>query len=258
MNDTDFIASLSGSFDKSEAAAMLRWLKSDGITADQFIIDRLNSGEPLAYILGYSWFYNRRFKTTADTLIPRPETEELCDIIIRKYKGKQGILGTDIGTGSGCIAITLCAELPGSKWHAIDASEAALKVAMMNAASHHLTENTRFQQLNFLEETPGNHFNLIVSNPPYVHRSESAHIADSVLKWEPESALFPEGEDVLIFYRQLAELLRLQAQESELWAEINPLWASETLLLFKSFSESELIEDMSGKQRFIRAKKEGH
>lgn len=221
------------------------------VLTDDDVLNRLLNHEPVQYILGESWFYRRAFRVSPATLIPRPETEELCWLILKEKPNNQ-ISFIDVCTGSGCIAVTLAAERNVWRGIAADLSADALSIAGWNAQKHSVSDRLSFRQQDFLQEFPQGDFDLIVSNPPYVHRNEAALMDSHVLDWEPHMALFPESDDVLIFYKRLSAFLGLQQNACVLWAEINPLLASATLGLFSEF-RADLITDMSGKQRFLRA-----
>lgn len=220
------------------------------------LMERLLEYEPLQYILGHTEFYYREFRVTPDTLIPRPETEELCELAIRLFKGASpGI--AEIGTGSGCISVTLAAELENSRIDATDISADALEIAAFNARRHQVIGRIQFIQSDFLNDPfPGNQYQLIISNPPYIDRSEMDSLNASVIQFEPYKALFPPGLDVLVFYRKLREFLDIQQGKCMLLAEINAALGDETLNIFNTNYESELIRDMSGNSRFIQIKKE--
>jgi len=257
-----WVSELTATMGESEAQAAWRiWIDFESRNTNpaagiEEVIVRLKKHEPLQYIIQETWFYHRAHGVSAATLIPRPETEELCWLILKDHSNAPLKLA-DVCTGSGCIANTLLAER--NNWHAIasDFSAAALEIAEQNAANfghegriaflHHHFLSADFQAFTGLD--------LIVSNPPYVARHEATDMAKNVLDWEPHMALFPEHEDVLIFYRRLAELLAKQQNSCVLWAEINPIYAAQTAALFEPMNVL-LITDMSGKQRFIRVNNE--
>lgn len=218
-------------------------------------IDRLLLDEPIQYICQTAFFYNRKFKVSRDTLIPRPETEELCEIIL-KFLNQRSATIIDIGTGSGCIPIALKLENPSVNCTATDVSTAALEVAQENALIHNISD-IQFKQNDFLMDPfPGNHYDLIVSNPPYIDKKEMATISNNVLNYEPYGALFPEDSDVLVFYRKLKLFLDYQEQNCTLFAEINSTLPDRTLNVFSDYSNRQIIFDISGNPRFIQIKKE--
>ncbi len=212
-------------------------------------------GKPIQYVLGKAWFYGRSFFTDPSVLIPRPETEELVDLILRENKGAISLL--DIGTGSGCIPVTLAAQLPGSNVSACDLSLPALKTAARNADQHHT--KIRFFQCDVLHPSADlqNSYDLIVSNPPYILASEKNTMAPHVIDHEPHLALFAEGNDPIIFYRKIIDLCEKHLKkEGLLYFELNPLTAVLTLEYAQQsglFSAATLIKDLSGKTRFLKA-----
>ncbi|MDF2453365.1 MAG: prmC, partial [Bacteroidota bacterium] len=169
----------------------------------------LKTGAPVQYILGEAHFYDLKFNVNSSTLIPRPETEELVDLIIKQFK-TQNSLSTilDIGTGSGCIPVTFKKHLPQAKVTAIDISEKALEVAQSNALKNNV--EVEFIKLDILSQSiPHNSsFNIIISNPPYVLNSEAKQMEARVLEHEPHVALFVEDNDPIIFYKRIIELCR--------------------------------------------------
>ncbi|MFZ1676632.1 MAG: peptide chain release factor N(5)-glutamine methyltransferase [Saprospiraceae bacterium] len=171
------------------------------------ILQRILAGEPVQYIAGHAWFYGIKLKVTPDVLIPRPETEELVDWIIKDLKNveKKEIRILDIGTGSGCIPIALKKHLKDKvAVFAIDISGPALDVALLNARSFNV--EIKFSQMDFLTEDPRDLglFDVIVSNPPYVHHDYAASEKINQLRFEPSLALYPSGEDPDIFYKKIA------------------------------------------------------
>ncbi|MBR0270060.1 MAG: peptide chain release factor N(5)-glutamine methyltransferase [Prevotella sp.] len=276
-------------YDDSEAAAVARYLlemkyglsmvdvacggveKLDcsALTTD---VTRLLNGEPVQYVVGEAEFCGRRFIVRPGVLIPRPETEELCHWILSAlnaspFLGKASIL--DIGTGSGCIAVTLAAELPNASVSAWDISERALAVAHENA--DRLNVPVKFEKQDILHyslptgEGRGgaldcglSPFSLIVSNPPYVCRSEAVQMEPHVLEHEPHEALFVPDDDALLFYRVIAHFgLQLLQTGGWLYFEINPLYANGLVSLMKEmgYADVETRQDQFGKIRMIRGRK---
>ena len=218
---------------------------------------RLERQEPVQYILGQADFYGRTFVVNEHVLIPRPETEELCQWILTT--DATNIL--DIGTGSGCIAITLAAEMPEAEVTAWDISEEALKVAKENAKRTNV--HVKFEQLDTLHLTSdichqtSDVFDLIVSNPPYICNKERETMEANVLEHEPHTALFVPNDDPLLFYRAIAQYGQTALKEGGwLYFEINPLYAEalHEMLSKMSYHDIEIKEDQYGKQRMIRAK----
>ncbi len=230
----------------------------------------LKTGLPVQYVLKEAFFYDSSFEVTPDVLIPRPETEELVDLVLKSASDVSHYsLSTapysllDIGTGSGCIPITLKKHLPGSQAFGIDISEAALEVARKNARKHQVEVN--FQKVDILAPDPfsssGFHlpFSMIVSNPPYIAHSEAAQMEQRVLAHEPHLALFVEHDDPAIFYKRIIDLCEsCLAPGGHLFFELNPLFAVDIKNYadrINLFNFAELIVDMSGKNRFLKARK---
>lgn len=222
------------------------------------LIDRINQGEPIQYILEEAWFYGRRFYVDKHVLIPRPETEELIDYI-KKQKPERVL---DLGTGSGCIPVTLSLELPGSAVYAIDKSEDALEVARKNAKDNLAKVDFELADiLDFQNPFLTDRFDLIVSNPPYVKESEKKEMRKNVLDFEPDLALFVPDNDPLVFYRNIGRIGKKHlVPDGQLWVEINAGLGRETRELFESqgYAEVNLIRDFFGKDRFIQAKLIGY
>ena len=221
------------------------------------ILVELQQEKPIQYITGEAWFYGLRFEVNENTLIPRPETEELVEWIIESQKSKvqsQKLEILDIGTGSGCISISLKANLPQANVSAIDVSEQALEVAKINAVSNNVEVN--FIQANILEvEDLNQHFDVIVSNPPYVRNLEKQEIKKNVLDYEPHLALFVEDTDALLFYRKIAQLaLKNLSPNGLLFFEINQYLGNETVDLLENlgFKNIELKKDIYGNDRMIK------
>lgn len=216
---------------------------------------RLERQEPVQYILGQADFCGRAFVVNEHVLIPRPETAELCQWIVPSKK----IL--DIGTGSGCIAITLAAEMPEAEVTAWDISEEALKVAEENAKRTDV--HVKFEQVDILHLPSSilhltSAFDLIVSNPPYICNKERETMETNVLEHEPHTALFVPDDNPLLFYRAIAQYGQTALKEGGwLYFEINPLYAEalHEMLSKMSYHDIEIKEDQYGKQRMIRAKK---
>ena len=231
------------------------------------ILEQLQQEKPIQYITGEAWFYGLRFEVNENTLIPRPETEELVEWIIESQKSKvqsQKLEILDIGTGSGCIPISLKANLPQANVSAIDVSEQALEVAKRNAELNKVEIN--FIEANILEvedlsqlPSPIIHhlssYNIIVSNPPYVRNLEKQEIKKNVLDYEPHLALFVEDTDALLFYRKIAQLaLKNLSPNGLLFFEINQYLGNETVDLLENlgFKNIELKKDIYGNDRMIK------
>lgn len=218
------------------------------------IVERLKRYEPIQYILGEADFDGLTFFVQKGVLIPRPETAQLVEIVANCAKSDAHIL--DIGTGSGCIAVSLAKRLPAALVTAFDVSAAALDVARSNAARH--GAKVDFWQVDILQVADyQQRFDLVVSNPPYVLESERATMDENVLRYEPELALFVPDDDPLIFYRKIADFATKHlAVGGRLFFEINHFFARQTahLLVERGFSEVEIIDDSFDKPRFVSGK----
>ena len=219
------------------------------------ILEKLQLEIPIQYILGTTHFYGLKFNVNENVLIPRPETEELVEWIISSVnmpKFKE-IKILDIGTGSGCIAISLAKNIPNAEVFAIDISDKALATAKENADLNKVA--IAFIQRNILETNDlEQQFDIIVSNPPYVRNLEKAEIKSNVLANEPHLALFVEDNDALIFYRKIAELATKNlSPEGKLFFEINQYLGKETVELLEKmqFKNIELRKDIYGNDRMI-------
>jgi release factor glutamine methyltransferase len=218
---------------------------------------RLSDGEPLQYVMGKTFFRNHLFQVNSDTLIPRPETEELVELVLSHATDTASIL--DVGTGSGCIPISLKLERPSLSVEAWDISEGALTMARQNASA--LKAEVKFKQQDIFDwpSSEGN-WNVIVSNPPYVTEEEKKEMANHVLDHEPHLALFVPNDDALKYYAALADFaLERLSQGGYLCLEINQYFGTQTveLLFSKGFQEVKLLQDFKGNDRMIVAKKSG-
>jgi len=209
---------------------------------------------PVQYILGKTNFFGLEFEVNEDTLIPRPETEELVDWILSGQNKAAKLKILDIGTGSGCIAIALAKKLPNASVSAIDVSTKALEVAKRNANANQV--HISFIHQDILETTDlKQEFDIIVSNPPYVRHLEKEEIKQNVLDYEPHMALFVEDDDALIFYRKIADLAQKNLSKNGLlYFEINQYLGNETvdLLAKMPFSAIELRKDIYENDRMIK------
>lgn len=222
------------------------------------IIVELKTGKPYQQILGHTEFYGKKFFVDENVLIPRPETEELVELAINKIQDSRfEILDfkiLDIGTGSGIIPITLKKHFPNAEISAIDISEKALEIAKKNAEFHKTEIN--FIQKDYLNTELTENYDIIISNPPYIGIEENIEIEDSVKSFEPNIALFSPTSDALIFYKKIAKDGEKYLNENGMiFLEINQKLGKETLELFSNYSESRLIKDLSGNDRFVFAKK---
>jgi release factor glutamine methyltransferase len=226
-------------------------------------IERLQKGEPVQYVLGQAPFCGRIFKVHDGVLIPRPETEQLCQWIVSEYnrpycglQPPEPLRTLDIGTGSGCIAVTLALELWNSSVSAWDISSDALLMARENA--HRMGAKVDFRMQDALHPEGTDKWDIIVSNPPYICEKEKGQMAKNVLDYEPQIALFVPDEDPLLFYRSIAiyaiDALR---PDGALFFEINPMYAVQMQQMLEGlgFRQTEIKEDQFGKQRFIKSMK---
>lgn len=241
----------------------------DGLNAD---LERLASGEPVQYVMGYADFCGLRFKVTPDVLIPRPETELLCREAIkigsrmqrmRKAYGKSArpVRILDLCTGSGCIAWTVALNIPGAEVIGVDISEGAVAVAagqdFISKPKETEVVAPRFVVADILAEPQSfaeGDFDLILSNPPYIMESQKEQMRANVLNFEPSTALFVKDEDPLVFYRSIAKLSsELLVPEGKGMAEINELLGPETAKVFSDagFPKTEVIKDFYDKNRFV-------
>ena len=214
--------------------------------------ERLLTGEPIQYILGEAPFYGRNFSVSRDTLIPRNETEELVHRIL-KENPKPGLRVLDLGTGTGCIPITLALELKDPEVYALDVSVEALEVARKNAA--HLGANVQFLRGDLLAEIPNLAlFDVLVSNPPYVPLRDQVEMHVNVLNFEPHLALFVPDEDPLLFYRAIGNWgQQLLKTGGKLYLEIYENLADELVQLLQSldYTQVKVHEDLNGKNRMV-------
>jgi release factor glutamine methyltransferase len=220
-------------------------------------LDALKKNMPVQYITGEAWFMELKLNVTSDVLIPRPETEELVNLLIEARPGADDRI-LDLGTGAGCIALAAADFFPHATVWAIDQSEAALEIARQNAALLNLRVN--FLKADFLQTLPGEfgEFNWLISNPPYISLSEKPTISENVHRFEPHEALFVPDENPLLYY----EALRQRADEllkpgGMIFMECHAERAENVALLFKEprYRNVDVIKDLSGKQRFVKAEK---
>ncbi|MGI6242421.1 MAG: peptide chain release factor N(5)-glutamine methyltransferase [Prevotella sp.] len=270
-------------YDEGEAKAVVRLLLDEGFgltltdivcgKADQLpasdkkrlteMAGRLQSGEPVQYVLGRADFCGRSFHVEPGVLIPRPETEELCRMIVSEYNKPYCALQPpvplqvlDVGTGSGCIAVTLALDLYNAEVTAWDVSSDALLIARGNAKAIGAKVNLVYQDvLNAPDDETK--WDIIVSNPPYIAEQEQKDMSPQVLDHEPRQALFVPDDDPLRFYRAIATYAaRALKNDGKLFFEINPLYAEELqqMLMQEGFKEIKLVEDAFGKVRFCHCR----
>mgnify|MGYP002753886099 FL=1 len=247
-----------GNYTTADVLANADTLLTDNIKQSiQQAITELQTAKPIQYILGETEFFSNRFFVNENVLIPRPETEELVDWVLQEYPDKsEKIKILDVGTGSGCIAISLAKALPNVVVTAIDVSEGALKVAKRNAELNSVV--THFLQQDILRiETLPDKYDIIISNPPYVRELEKKEIRHNVLEYEPHLALFVPNNNPLLFYDKIATLAQQSlSPNGSLFFEINQYLGQEmqTLLEQKHFTEITLRQDLFGNDRMIKAK----
>lgn len=282
MKYQDFIHRLTSIYDDREARAMVRMVfdilygmsltdllcgKTDELSeAEQqrieSIFSRLEQGEPIQYVLGVAEFGNHRFHVAPGVLIPRPETLCLCELINRFAASKHGVYPSptrilDIGTGSGCIAITCALDNPEVQVTAWDIMPDALKIAKQNTENLHA--NVTFEQKDILNVGKTSmKWHIIASNPPYICEKEKKDMERNVLDYEPYEALFVPDDDPLLFYRAIALFAKDALEDGgHLLFEINPVYAQELLSLMQdlNFRNTQITNDPFGKQRFLTCQK---
>lgn len=267
-------------YDESEARAIARYVaevrfgltqtdicmgKDTQIPAEERsdlenIIGRLLRKEPVQYVLGQADFFGRTFRVAPGVLIPRPETEELVQWVLAEQVPDTPPHILDIGTGSGCIAVTLAEELPRAEVHALDISPQALEIARKNAAEHRV--RVAFHRADILHgdvpESIRTGLDVVASNPPYICRSEAREMDDNVLGHEPPQALFVPDEEPLLFYEAIGRFaIQALRPGGRLYVEINRRFGRETAELFRrtGFKDIELRKDLCGNDRMVRCRK---
>jgi release factor glutamine methyltransferase len=233
-------------------------VSAKNITAFDMAMLRLKKQEPIQYILGTTEFYGLTFKVNEHTLIPRPETEELVDWVLSNLHDQDSVLDIlDIGTGSGCIAISLAKNIPTARVSGLDISEKALEVAQENAVKNQVLVS--FCKKDILETTAlKNKYDVMVSNPPYVRQLEKKAMNVNVLDYEPGVALFVPNEDPLLFYRKITQLAMVSLQtRGWLYFEINEYLSKEMDVLLKDigFANIEIKKDFREVPRMIKCQK---
>ena len=230
------------------------------------MLEKLTTGMPLQYVLGETEFYGLRFKVNPAVLIPRPETEELVDWILKDIKSLN-LVGSseefsilDIGTGSGCIPIALKKNIHGARIWGIDISSKAVQTAIDNSVLNKVEVDFFEEDVFQLSDNDifKTEFSLIVSNPPYVTRSETDLMHNNVVGFEPHTALFVENNDPLLFYRTIADFAKQRLKTNgRLYLEINERFGTETMALLKEngFKGIEVRKDLRGSERMVKAEK---
>lgn len=286
-----FIDKLKSVYDERESANITDWVfesiadikRLDRISNRQqaisneaseqlnIVLQQLLEHKPVQYVLGEAWFYKMKLKVNGHVLIPRPETEELVEWVVEEIRNKELEIRNkevsqltnhnspttilDIGTGSGCIAIALKKELPNAEIFALDVSNDALQIAKQNAAD--LNTKLDFIQFDFLNEGQWsllNSFDIIVSNPPYIHANEKNKLAKNVVEYEPHLALFVTDADPFIFYKKLAFFADDHLKENgKIFVEVHEDYAAQVQKIFaeKNF-KTEIKKDMYGRERMIK------
>ncbi|TJZ51755.1 peptide chain release factor N(5)-glutamine methyltransferase [Sphingobacterium olei] len=239
--------------------------KSSAITSDQQhqlleMLHQLKYGKPIQHLTGSTHFYGLDFNVNEHTLIPRPETEELVDLILKSHGTQRNLRLIDIGTGTGCIPVSIAKHIQDAKIWAIDISSEALGIAKQNAEKQKV--DIQFVHADILEWeylfTNGERFDIIVSNPPYITSAEKEEMHQNVLAFEPHLALFVESSAPLIFYDYISDFALAHLEETGmLYFEINQYLSHETasLLHKKGFTQVTILKDINGVDRMISAKK---
>lgn len=218
-------------------------------------VQRLLRHEPIQHIVGVAHFHGHRFAVSKHTLIPRPETEQLVDMIVDRNQDVPDLCVLDIGTGSGCIACSLARALRFAEVHAFDISQPALDLAAENARN--LGVKVAFHHVDILNAVPQpQQFHIIVSNPPYICMHEQQLMEDNVLRYEPHSALFVPDNDPMLFYRAIARYASVALKPGgKLYFEINAAYGNDTANLLSNFhfADIEVVRDFYGRDRFVSA-----
>lgn len=219
-------------------------------------VERLLRNEPVQYIFGDTYWYGMTLKVSPAVLIPRPETEELVDMIVKENRNSD-LMVMDVCTGSGCIAIALAKNLPFAQVRANDISTEALDIARYNADAQR-SKVDFYQEDALTMSSPGETYDIIVSNPPYIIESEKKNMDANVLEYEPHHALFVPDDDPLKFYKAISQFAYDSLKPNgKLYMEINPLFSSSLYEMFtgQKWGDVEIYPDMYGKKRFVKAVK---
>lgn len=220
------------------------------------ILLRMSNFEPMQYVQGFAYFLGRTFKVAPGVLIPRPETEELVERMLKEIASNARIL--DVGTGSGCIAVSLSKELPEAQVTAWDVSEEALAIARGNNEMWQTSVEFLLCDVLTCQPTAQERYDVIVSNPPYILEAEKQDMERNVLDWEPSLALFVPDTDPLRFYRRIAELAQeMLAPGGRLYFEINRAFGKATVVMLceQGYSNVHIQKDISGNDRFVIAER---
>lgn len=216
-----------------------------------FAIKDLKKGKPIQHVLGYTWFLDLKLQVNEHTLIPRPETEELVQVIISREKDKSDLKILDIGTGTGCIPLALEKAMPQHKYFGVDFKSEIIDLAKRNAQTQ--KSNIQLTQVDILNEDLSQSFDVIISNPPYVLESEKEEMHKNVLDFEPKSALYVEDSSPLLFYeRIIAQAKEHLNKGGRLYFEINEKYGSQLskLIMKHGFKSTQILKDFRGKNRF--------
>jgi len=278
----DFLNQLTSIYERREAANITDWvfenitglkrlerslkrnveLEKDLIKQLDKCLHELLQHKPVQYVLNEVWFYKMKFYVNEDVLIPRPETEELVEWVVLEVRSmRYDVRGEefrilDVGTGSGCIAVSTKKELENTDVTGIDVSEEALKIAKKNAETLHAKIN--FFQIDFLNESlwnPLGVYDVIVSNPPYIPQKEKEKLSQNVTAFEPALALFVDDSDPFIFYKKLANFAQSNLKPNgKIYVEIHEEYSEEVDKIFQAANfKTEIREDMYGKKRMLKA-----
>lgn len=250
MTFEEFSSKLSDLYTTDELIFLYKYIKKEGFSDKlESIIPKLGNMEPIDYILGYTYFYHSKFNVNNNVLIPRPETEELVDLIVKENRDRQGLKVLDIGTGSGCIAISLARFLPNSEVTALDISSAALDVAKNNSKS--LNINVEFMEIDILNDAKkiaNNKWDIIVSNPPYIPIEEKK-LLEKNIDFEPDIALYVPDNEVFIFYDEILKYSELTLKSGgKLYFEVHQDFQTNFVVNL----EKTILKDISGNVRFLK------
>ena len=268
------LSSLSDVYDERESMAIAKNYLADRLHIDRMKLSlnteiafdesllrhdlrQLVNAHPYQHVVGFTIFYGRKFLTNKHALIPRPETEELSDWIVKDNEMSAPMI-LDIGTGTGCIPISLKGEIPEASCTGVDVSEEALKVAKNNASKNEMVVDFSFLDI-LKEDLSEKEFDIIVSNPPYIPNADRALMHKNVLDYEPDIALFVDDRTPLVFYQAIAEKAIISLKKGgKLYFEIHENFGAEVCQLLSAlgYSDIELRKDLQGKDRMVRGKKE--
>lgn len=264
------LSSLSDVYDERESMAIAKNYLADRLNIDRMKLSlnteiafdesllrhdlrQLVNGTPYQHVVGFTIFYGRKFLTNKHALIPRPETEELVDWIVKDNEMSAPMI-LDIGTGTGCIPISLKGEIPEASCTGVDVSEEALKVAKNNASKNEMVVDFSFLDI-LKEDLSEKEFDIIVSNPPYIPNADRALMHKNVLDYEPDIALFVDDRTPLVFYQAIAEKAIISLKKGgKLYFEIHENFGAEVCQLLSAlgYSDIELRKDLQGKDRMVR------